>query len=236
MVQLLSLLLPVVFAKSISTPYLNFEVPNSYTCTSEDAYYQCQDTTGPRMKDSIFIVTFKRAGAQDTLEHYKTLLSRPFSRTNKSGPPSLSQVLSSSQISINGWNWVQAKHFESDLSNYYTYHWATVRGPVAMVAKYSVLKSADQSRQNDIRQIASSFDAKLVQFAPALAQSPNGQLGASGAGPAAPTAASGALESLAGENSKNGFSQENLMKNKKLFIFVGALLLVMAGGFAYFKN
>ncbi|MEK6555919.1 MAG: hypothetical protein AABZ31_11795, partial [Bdellovibrionota bacterium] len=175
MFSLLLFLLPVAFAKTLSTPYLVFNVPDTYVCQAKAANYQCQDSIGPRMKDSILVATFKKNGPQDSIEQYVALLSKPFTRVNQSGPPALSQVISVKKVMIKNFEWVHAKHYESDLSNYYTYYWSTVRGPVAMVVKYSVLKKSDQTRQKDIQMISSSLETRNVQFAPPPAASPAAQ-------------------------------------------------------------
>jgi hypothetical protein len=216
MLGLLFLLLPLAqanlaSAKSISSPYLTFEVPETYSCESYEAYFQCQDSTGPRMKDSILIITFKRVGPQDSLEQYSSLLSKPFTRQNPSGPPVLSQVLGTSRTKIKDWDWVTAKHFESDLSNYYTYYWTTLRGPVAMVVKYSVLKKSDSARQKDIKTLADSLTTKNVSFSPPVPASPDG-----------------AAPNVGGQERADGILQKvmNLPPTKKYLLF-GILMSVL---------
>ena len=226
----------VASAKTIETPYLTFEVPDSYACESQEAYYQCQDSSGPKMKDSILIVAFKRAGPQDSVDQYVSLLSRPFTRVNRNAPPSLSRVEYSKKSNIKSWPWAEAKHFESDLTNYFTYHWSTVRGPVAMVIKYSVLGTSDSKRQPDIQIIAQSFATKEVQFSPPPAQN----AGASGLA-GAPNTSSGTAASpqldLGAQNETSWLEKFNNLKLTQkalLFAIVGGVLFLL--GYAVLKK
>src|SRR5688572_19716204 len=97
------------FSKSLETPYLNFSIPDSFECKSEAARYTCKDTA-PGKKDALLTMIFKRSGPQDSLSAYTEYLGRPISRMVKSAPPALSKMESVKTTSINGYEWVEAKH------------------------------------------------------------------------------------------------------------------------------
>lgn len=156
----------IALAKSVETPYLDVTVPDDYTCASETGRFVCQRGNDPKLKDSILTMVFKRSGPQDTLDQYAEFIKRPMSRVNPSGPPSLSEVSFVRTIKVGGFDWVEAKHIESELANYVTYYWATVRPPVAMVVTYSVEKSRESSRMTELTAIRDSMRTKAVQYSP----------------------------------------------------------------------
>lgn len=153
------------FAKSVETPYLDVAVPENYECVSETGRYVCQ-SSGQTKKDSILTMVFKRSGPQDTIPQYSEFIKRPMSRVSPSGPPALSTVAFVRTIKIDGYEWVEAKHLESEVPNYITYYWATVRQPVAMVVTYSVEKSRESSRMAELTAIRDSLRTKNVQYSP----------------------------------------------------------------------
>lgn len=153
------------YAKSVETPYLDVAVPDNYECVSETGRYVCQPS-GLMKKDTILTMVFKRSGPQDTVEQYSEFIKRPMSRVSTSGPPALSTVSFVRTIKIDGFDWVEAKHLESEVPNYVTYYWATVRSPVAMVITYSVEKSREAGRMAELIAIRDSLRTKLVQYSP----------------------------------------------------------------------
>lgn len=194
------------FAKSLETPYLDLVVPDDYNCTSDTGRYICQGQAGQKTKDSILTMIFKRSGPQDTIPQYQEFIGRPMSRVSTSGPPALSKVELVRTIKIAGQDWVEAKHFESDLPNYYTYYWATVRSPVAMVVTYSVEKKREEARMSELVAIRNSLRTKEVAYSPVEQSAP------------APTA----IAPMASEPIE---TETRIMGQKPIVVIIGALII-----------
>lgn len=169
-------------AKSIETPYLDLTVPDDFQCSAETGKYVCQPSSGPKMKDSILTMVFKRSGPSDTISEYKTYLGRPMSRVVPSGPPALSKVNFVRAIKIANTEWIESKHTESEIANYVTYYWATVRSPVAMVVTYSVEKSHESARMKELTVIRDSFRVREVNFSPPTETTIGQQIATPGSG------------------------------------------------------
>lgn len=202
---------PLSFGKGIETPYLDVTVPENYECTSETGRHVCQPSG--KTKDSILSMVFKRSGPQDTVSQYSEFIKRPMSRVSPSGPPALSTVSFVRTIKIDGLEWVEAKHSESEVPNYMTYYWATVRPPVAMVVTYSVEKSREASRMQELTAIRDSLRTKAVQYSPP----PETQTSPQAPGVAAPLPAdSGVLPT----------EDDRIFGQKPLVAVVGILIIV----------
>lgn len=154
----LTFLINLAHAGAFQSPFLAFEMPENFTCQKTKGTYTCQSSTGPKMKDEIIVVLLKRAGPQDTLEQYRSQMSQPRTIQNKDKINEFSRVLSVQQVNTNGIPWIEAKHFNGELPDYYTSYWATKIGGVAMLISYSAHQSKQAQWQQNAQKILRSLN------------------------------------------------------------------------------
>ncbi len=161
---LLLLFLQLAQAADFKSTYLAFEMPENFICEKNIGTYVCFNSTGPKMKDEIIVVSFKKSGPQDTLEQYRTQMRQPRSIRDKNKLSILSQVFSSNDINANGLPWVESRHLNSEIENYYSSYWVTKAGGVAMLISYSaeLTKKVEWTRQSEIIRSTLSVDGSAV--------------------------------------------------------------------------
>lgn len=136
-----SLFAQLTFAADFHSPFLGFEMPEGFTCKKNTGTYICLREDGPKMKDEVIVVSFKRAGPQDALPQYHAQMRQPRTIRDKNKVALLSQVLSVNDITANAVPWVESQHLNSEIEDYYTAYWVTKVGGVGMLIAYSAHKN-----------------------------------------------------------------------------------------------
>jgi hypothetical protein len=152
-----ALILQTAHAADFRSAFLAFEMPDGFTCKKNVGTYICLDERGPKMKDEIIVVSFKRTGPQDTLEQYRAQMKQPRTIFDKNKMSILSQVLSSTDITANAIPWIEAKHLNSEIQDYYTAYWVTKVGGVGMLISYSAEKNKKSEWERESEKIRNSL-------------------------------------------------------------------------------
>lgn len=125
-------------ARHLASMY-EFELPHGWRCVSEGTEQLCRFGEPPN--PAIVIVTAKYRGVHDTLEVYEAHLQKPLSNQTLSGKPTASRMIHVLRRRINGREWVEGLHFESEVPNFYTYYLAGVTSHVGVLVTFSVHKA-----------------------------------------------------------------------------------------------
>ena len=66
-----------VFAKTFTSQFAEFELPNGWECALEGSEWVCQSDNKDRKKEAIIILAAKYRGANDSLDIYQAYLKAP---------------------------------------------------------------------------------------------------------------------------------------------------------------
>jgi hypothetical protein len=118
----------------------SFELPRDWECG--DVTDQSADCTpkGNNASDAVIIVAMKTANSDDTLKTWQSYLSKPKAINNSTRPKLISTVKYVRNLSINGSDWLDAKHNGSEISGYDTRYTGGVAGATAILFSFSCLQ------------------------------------------------------------------------------------------------
>jgi hypothetical protein len=142
---------------TFSNSFISFRLPDSWDCDLEETEWVCNETRGLR-HPAIIIMAAKEAGPDDTLDQYFDHLARPKFLTDDKGQRlRLSVVQSIRREDIGGQTWVASTQFESEIANFYTEYYATVKGNVAVLVTLSAHKTVHKGLMATFRDIVGSL-------------------------------------------------------------------------------
>ncbi|MBC7427950.1 MAG: hypothetical protein H7336_05005 [Bacteriovorax sp.] len=152
-----------VFAKTFSSQFSEFELPNGWECALEGSEWVCQSENKDRKKEAIIILAAKYRGEQDSLDQYQAYLKSPKSFSLPGGKTQISEAKSVAVREINGQRWVDALHLASEVPGFYTRYLATVKDSLGIAVTFSVAKDHYDSYQDIFEKIIATlkvFDQK----------------------------------------------------------------------------
>ena len=154
-----------VFAKTFTSQFAEFELPNGWDCALEGSEWVCQSENKDRKKEAIIILAAKYRGDQDSLDQYQAYLKAPKTFTLPGGKTQISEAKSVSARDINGQKWVDALHLASEVPGFYTRYLATVKDSLGIAVTFSVAKDHYESYQELFDKIIATlkvFDQKTA--------------------------------------------------------------------------
>jgi hypothetical protein len=154
-----------VFAKTFSSQFSEFELPNGWDCTLEGSEWVCQSENKDRKKEAIIILAAKYRGEQDSLDQYQAYLKTAKSFSLPGGKTQISEAKSVTVREINGQRWVDALHLASEVPGFYTRYLATVKDSLGIAVTFSVAKDHYDSYQDIFEKIIATlkvFDQKTA--------------------------------------------------------------------------
>nr|BDT28614.1 LPXTG cell wall anchor domain-containing protein [Bacteriovorax sp. HI3] len=152
-----------VFAKTFSSQFSEFELPNGWDCALEGSEWVCQSENKDRKKEAIIILAAKYRGEQDSLDEYQAYLKAPKSFTLPGGKTQISEAKSVTVREINGQKWVDSLHLASEVPGFYTRYLATVKDSLGIAVTFSVAKDHYDAYQDIFEKIIATlkvFDQK----------------------------------------------------------------------------
>ena len=158
-----SLVTSNVFAKTFSSQFSEFELPNGWDCALEGSEWVCQSENKDRKKEAIIILAAKYRGEQDSLDQYQAYLKAAKSFSLPGGKTQISEAKSVAVREINGQRWVDALHLASEVPGFYTRYLATVKDSLGIAVTFSVAKDHYDSYQDIFEKIIATlkvFDQK----------------------------------------------------------------------------
>lgn len=152
-----------VFAKTFSSQFSEFELPNGWDCALEGSEWVCQSDNKDRKKEAIIILAAKYRGDQDSLDQYQAYLKAPKSFILPGGKTQISEAKTVTIREINGQRWVDALHLASEVPGFYTRYLATVKDSLGIAVTFSVAKDHYDAYQDIFDKIIATlkvFDQK----------------------------------------------------------------------------
>ena len=145
---------------------LNFMLPPGWSCAMVKSSDVCMDKSSAK-PNGVLVVTFKNKTPSDSLLFYKNQLSSP--RPLRDGElVTPSEVKLVREITINGQQWVEAVHHNSEIRGFYTHYLATVAAPYALLVSITV---NDQNYANMMMSLAPTINSMRIAIQQAPAQS-----------------------------------------------------------------
>lgn len=129
-----------IFAKTFTSQFCEFELPNGWECVLEGSEWVCQSDNKDRKKEAIIILAAKYRGEQDSLDQYQAYLKQPKSFTLPGGKTQISEAKSVAVKEVNGQRWIDALHLASEVPGFYTRYLATVKDNLGIAITFSVGK------------------------------------------------------------------------------------------------
>ena len=165
LICLLMLASQSVFAKTFTSQFSEFELPNGWECALEGSEWVCQSENKDRKKEAIIILAAKYRGEQDSLDQYQAYLKAPKTFSLPGGKTQVSEAKSVSVREINGQRWVDSLHLASEVPGFYTRYLATVKDTLGIAVTFSVAKDHYDSYQDIFEKIIATlkvFDQKAA--------------------------------------------------------------------------
>ena len=129
---------PSALAVTFNTSYVSLEIPENWTCISENVNWICFNKLNKRLaREAVIILTAKEIGTQDNLPEYLRYLKQKKTYTNKKGKVIVSKVFHSKQRTIAQHPWVDGFHLGSEIASYYTRYLASTKKNLAVLVTYS---------------------------------------------------------------------------------------------------
>lgn len=154
-----------VFAKTFTSQFSEFELPNGWECALEGSEWVCQSENKDRKKEAIIILAAKYRGEQDSLDQYQAYLKAPKTFSLPGGKTQVSEAKSVTVREINGQRWVDSLHLASEVPGFYTRYLATVKDTLGIAITFSVAKDHYDSYQDIFEKIIATlkvFDQKAA--------------------------------------------------------------------------
>lgn len=118
------------------TTYMEFPLPEGWTCDEQGTETVC--LPGPPPNSAIIVLTAKYRSDNDSLSFYESYLRQPRKDTDADGKEHVSTVLYVRRAVIGGYDWVDGRHFGSELTGYETRYLATTTSEIGVLITYSV--------------------------------------------------------------------------------------------------
>ena len=150
-------------AFGLKTAYVQFDHPEGWKCELAQGVWICQSTTEPDRREAVVLSIATMATEWDTLDNYETYLKQPKTIQDEEGKTLTSKVTYARKRNINGHNWVDALHFNSELPGFWSRYVATtVKTPqnsLAILITYIV-------SEEYYKQLAPKFEAMVSSLKP----------------------------------------------------------------------
>jgi hypothetical protein len=129
-------------AGTFANAYISFNLPDNWSCALDETEWVCSENGQQMHQSSIIIMAAKEIGPGDSLDAYYDHLARPQMLHGKDGSPlRLSRIEFVKRTTIGGRSWVEGRHYESEVADFYTEYFATVTRNIAVLITFSADRS-----------------------------------------------------------------------------------------------
>lgn len=146
-----------VHAKTFTSQFTEFELPNGWECALEGSEWVCQSENKDRKKEAIIILAAKYRGEQDSLDAYQAYLKEAKTFQLPGGKSQVSEPKSISVRKINNHQWVDSLHLASEVPGFYTRYMATVKDNLGIAVTFSVAKDHYDTYQDIFEKIIATL-------------------------------------------------------------------------------
>ena len=159
-------------AAKFANQFTEFELPPQWKCNLEGAEWVCQSTNEAKKREAIIVLAAKLKGEQDSLDQYLNYLRLTKNFTSVQGKPVKSDPKYAKTIQVNGKNWVDSLHLESEIPGFYTRYLATVEADIGVLVTYSIAKEKYQAYLEDFETMVKTLKV-FRKFGPGLNAAPS---------------------------------------------------------------
>lgn len=211
-------------AKKFRTDFISLDLPPSWDCVKEEIDWVCQPENLSHRSEAIVVVVAKNANpTDDKFEIYESILKEPRDMKDLLGNPYKSEVKYVRFKEIKKQQWIDSLTFGSEIPGFYSRYLASIKGKVAGLVTYSIAESVYAKwapiLDKMLETLELHFDPKA--FNEAMNSSPSSLLAN--------------RNSTSGRFAPQGEETATSTKGNEDFdIALIALLLIIAGGVAYF--
>ena len=159
-------LITTASAKTWTTGYLSFDLPDNWKCGLDGSEFVCRPLGKVAEKEAIIVIAAKLPGKEDNLKAYYDFLKKPKQGHDLRGLAFSSHVNVIKHKEVKGTTWVDAIHLSSELRDFYTRYLATVKEGLAILVTYSVAKSKNSVYAADLVKMVESVQVLVPSQTP----------------------------------------------------------------------
>jgi LPXTG-motif cell wall-anchored protein len=148
---------PVQAAKKFSNTYIEFSIPDSWSCKEEGGQHVCQPINPEQRKEAIVVMAAKYKGPEDELKNYMSKLNEKREVKDVKGKVYTSKNQYTKWNSLLGTVWVDSQNEDSEVPGFITRYLATVQKGVGIVVTFSAHKSKFSQYSSDFYQMINSL-------------------------------------------------------------------------------
>lgn len=146
-----------ISAKTFTSQFTEFELPNGWECALEGSEWVCQSENKDRKKEAIIILAAKYRGEQDSLDAYQAYLKEAKTFQLPGGKSQVSEPKSITVRKVNNHQWVDSLHLASEVPGFYTRYMATVKDNLGIAVTFSVAKDHYDTYQDIFEKIIATL-------------------------------------------------------------------------------
>ena len=151
-------LFPCMAMTPFNTSYLSFEIPDNWTCISENVNWICYNKLNKKLaREAVIILTAKEVGTQDNLPEYLRYLKQKKVYKSKKGKQIISKIFHANQRIIAKHSWVDGFHLGSEIPPYYTRYLASIKKNLAVLVTYSAHQKLWKKYSSDFNKSIASL-------------------------------------------------------------------------------
>lgn len=147
-------------AKIFANQFIEFELPEKWSCQLDGTEWVCQSEDEQKKRDAIIVLAAKiKKVGMDELPVYKAHLEKPQQYQSLSGETITSEAKYTKEIDIKGKPWIDSLHLQSEIPDFYTRYLATVEADLGILVTFSVRKDKYEEYGPDIDNMVKSLRA-----------------------------------------------------------------------------
>ncbi|MEI6079938.1 MAG: hypothetical protein WCQ53_04810 [bacterium] len=148
----------VVYAsKKFNNTYIEFSIPDSWSCKEEGGQHVCQPVNPEQRKEAIVVMAAKYKGPDDDLKNYMSKLNEKREVKDVKGKLFTSKNQYTKWNTVLGTVWVDSQSEDSEVPGFVTRYLATVQKGVGIVVTFSAHKSKFSQYSPDFYQMINSL-------------------------------------------------------------------------------
>ena len=156
----LTLLSPSAFAKIFANNFIEFQLPEKWSCKLDGSEWVCQSEDEQKKRDAIIVLAAKiKKEGMDELSVYKEHLEKKQVYQAPNGQKVVSEPRYVKEISLGPKVWIDSLHLQSEIPDFFTRYLATVESDLGILVTFSVRKDKYAEYAKDIEEMVKSLKA-----------------------------------------------------------------------------
>lgn len=144
-------------SKKFNNSYIEFSIPDSWSCKEEGGQHVCQPVNPEQRKEAIVVMAAKYKGPEDDLKEYMAKLKDKRDIKDIKGKSYSSKNQYTKWNTVLGTIWVDSQSEDSEVPGFVTRYLATVQKGVGIVITFSAHKTKYSQYTADFYQMVNSL-------------------------------------------------------------------------------